>query len=408
MSQRDLDLVLLGGTGFVGRLTAQHLARHAPVGLRVGLAGRSVERLSGLRDELGAAAHNWALVNADLTDPGTIDALASRARVVVTTAGPYAPRGLPLVEACAAAGTAYADLTGESLFVWRSIAAAHERAAATGARIVHSCGFDSVPSDLGVGLSAAQAAADGEGRLREAVLHLRSARGGISGGTIDSLRQQLLAVAGDPELKAVLRDPRALTGASGSGRESSGSSGLPIRRDGRTGRWSAPFVMGGFNRQIVQRSNALTGWAYGSDFAYREVVDTRPGPLGAVAAAGITAGMGLLVAGMALGPTRRVLDAVLPGPGEGPKPVTLERGRFALEVDAVTESGARYRTRFAAPLDPGYRGTAVMLGEAALSLASDADLPDRAGVLTPMTALGQALAVRLRARGFTVTTERTG
>lgn len=401
---REFDLVLLGATGFVGRLTAQHLARHAPAGLRIGLAGRSLERLAAVRGELGEAAGDWALLPADLTDSAGMAALAARTRVVATTAGPYAPHGLALVRACAEAGTSYVDLTGETLFVRRSIEAAHARAQDTGARIVHSCGFDSVPSDLGVGLSAARALADGEGPLREAVLHVRSLRGGVSGGTVDSLREQLREAAEDPEVKAVATDPYALAGESGPDRRR--STARPVRRDPWTKRWAAPFVLGGFNRQIVLRSNALAGWPYGPDFGYREVLDTGSGPVAAITAAGIWAGFGLLVGGMALAPTRRVLDAVLPDPGEGPKAATLDRGRFTVEVDAITETGARYRTHISAGLDPGYRGTAVMLGEAALSLATDPDLPDRAGVLTPMIALGEALAIRLRDRGFLVVTNR--
>jgi len=408
---RELDLVLLGATGFTGRLTAQHLSRHAPAGARVGLAGRSTERLAAVREELGESASGWPLVQADLADSAGLAALAARARVVVSTAGPYARQGLPLVRACAEAGTAYADLTGETLFVRRSIEAAHALARETGARIVHACGFDSVPSDLAVGLAAAQARADGAGALRGAVLHVRSARGGVSGGTVDSLRQQLREIAGDPEAKALVADPYALTREPGPDRRPRSrprSPSRPVARDPRTGRWAAPFVMGGFNRQIVLRSNALAGWAYGRDLTYREVVDTGTGPLAAVTAAGLWLGSGLLLGGMALPPTRRLLDAVLPDPGEGPKQATLDRGRFLVEVEAVTDTGARYCTRVGAGLDPGYRGTAVMLGEAGLRLALDADLPDVAGVLTPMTALGEGLAVRLRARDFVVQTERLG
>lgn len=159
---RELDLVLVGATGFVGRLTARHLLDHAPDGLRIGLAGRSPERLARIRSELGSAASGWPLITVDVTDPAQAAALASRARVVVSTVGPYLRYGLALVQACAEAGTDYADLTGETLFVRRSIDSADERARASGARIVHSCGFDSVPSDLGVGLNAVQATADGQ------------------------------------------------------------------------------------------------------------------------------------------------------------------------------------------------------------------------------------------------------
>lgn len=405
--------MLVGATGFVGRLTAQHLATHAPAGIRIALAGRSADRLAAVQAELGAAAADWPLITMDSTDPVAVAELARRTTVVATTVGPYLRLGLPLVQACAAAGTHYADLTGEPLFVRRSIDESDATAHSTGARIVHSCGFDSVPSDLAVGLTAARVAADREGELATTVLHVRSIRGGLSGGTIDSLRGQFIAVDDDPGLRPLMGDPLALIDSSPGAAQRhadpaarTGRGGvLGVRRDAGTGRWTAPFVMGGFNRQIVLRSNALNGNAYGPDFSYREVVDTGSGPLGAVAAAGMAVGFGALAGGLAWSPSRSVLDRLLPKPGEGPSEQARARGRFVLEVEAETTTSARYRTRFAAPYDPGYNGTAVMLGESALALAGP-DLPEVAGVLTPMTAIGAPLVDRLRAHRFDITTTR--
>ena len=207
---RELDLVLVGATGFVGRLTARYLAEHAPAGLRIGLAGRSAERLERVRSTLPETALRWPLITLDTLDVAAVADLAARTRVVVTTVGPYLRYGLPLVKACAAAGTHYADLTGETLFVRQSIDAANEIARASGARIVHSCGFDSIPSDLGVGLTAARATADGAGELTSAVLHVLNLRAGISGGTIDSLRQQFIETEDDPAARQLAGDPRAL------------------------------------------------------------------------------------------------------------------------------------------------------------------------------------------------------
>lgn len=399
---RAHHLVLLGATGFVGRLTAQHLARYAPPDLRIALAGRSHERLAAVRAELGGSSAHWPLVVLDVCDAAAVADLARSTRVVLTTVGPYLHRGLPLVQACAEAGTDYADLTGETLFVRRSIDAAHASASASGARIVHACGFDSVPSDLGVGLTAGRAAADGAGTLTETVLHVRSLRGGVSGGTVDSLRQQVLEMAADPEARAVAGRSDALADGPRRRHRSSGRR-RAIRRDEATGRWQAPFVLGAFNRQIVLRSNALSGALYGPEFDYREVVDTGRGPRGAVAAAALSGGAAALTAGLWLGPTRALLDRLLPAPGTGPGERTLQDGRFVLEIQAGTTSGARYRTIVSAQRDPGYYGTAVMLGESGLSLALD-DLPRRAGVLTPMVALGEALAARLRRHDFVLET----
>lgn len=405
MSTRRYDLVLVGATGVVGRLTAQHLARYAPSGLRIALAGRSRERLSALQAELGGTAETWPLFVLDVADEAAVAELAASTRVVLTTVGPYLRYGTPLVTACAEAGTAYADLTGETLFVARTVEALHERAVATGARIVVACGFDSVPSDLGVGLTAVRAEADSAGTLTDTVLHVRSSRGGIGGSTIDSLRQQLIETSGDPEARVLVGRADALVDRPSSTRMRPAGRTRPVQRDGATGRWQAPFVMGGFNRQIVLRSNALSGQRYGIGFRYREVVDTGTGVRGVLGAAALAVGTAALVAAMGNQVTRPLLDRVLPDPGAGPKEATLAGGRFRFEIDAGTSSGARYRTVVAVDLDPGYHATAVMLGESGLSLALDT-LPTRGGVLTPMTAMGEALAVRLRSHAFTVETTR--
>jgi short subunit dehydrogenase-like uncharacterized protein len=404
---REFDIVLLGATGFVGRLTAKHLARHAPSDVRIALAGRSGDRLTQVRASLDEAARDWPLVVVDITDTDAVRSLVERTRVVVSTVGPYLRHGLPLVEACAAAGTDYADLTGETLFVRRCIDAAHAKAPENGARIVPACGFDSIPSDLGVGLTAARARADGNGELADTVLHVRDLRGGVSGGSIDSMRQMALEVEDAPELRAMVSKPTCLVDGPDptptTVRPHRTGPKLPVGRHPVTGVWEAPFVMGGFNRQIVLRTDALTG-AYGPAFRYREVIDAGSGPFGAVGAVGIAAGSTALMNGMGFKPTRWLLGKVLPDPGEGPTELARARGHFRLAVEATTTSGVRYLTRVSAEHDPGYDGTAVMLGESALSLALD-DLPTAGGVLTPMSAMGETLAERLRQRGFTLYTE---
>ncbi|KGN42331.1 saccharopine dehydrogenase family protein [Knoellia aerolata] len=415
-TEREFDLVLVGATGFVGRLTAGHLAEHAPSGVRVALAGRSQERLDAVRSSLPHRAHEWPLVVVDTTDAAAVADLAARTRVVVTTVGPYAKLGMPLASACAAAGTHYADLTGEVLFVRDSIDANHETAERTGARIVHSCGFDSIPSDLGVWRTAQRVAADGEGTLGETVLHVRSLSGGVSGGTIDSMRNQAIESA-DPVRRRAVSDPHGLSPDRGaeppSRNRPTDDFGLlgkvqavtGTRYDSATGRWVAPFFMASFNTRIVRRSNALTDWSYGREFRYDEVMDTGRGPLGAVKAGLTSAVLGGLFAGMSSAPTRRLLDVVLPKPGEGPSEETMENGRFVMDVETTTTTGARYRTRVGAAYDPGYSGTAIMLGQAGLSLALD-DLDSGGGVLTPAVAFGEALVSRLEGNDFEFTTSR--
>ena len=392
---RDLDVVVFGATGFVGRLTAQHLARHAPIGTKIALGGRSLTRLESVRAELGV---DWPLVVADTGDPAALRAMAERTTVVATTVGPYARYGLPLVQACAAAGTHYADLAGEVLFVRDSIDAHHEAAVASGARIVHACGFDSVPSDLAVLLLHGEG-----GELEATTLLLASARGGFSGGTIDSLRNQVEVSKADTSLKRVAADPYALSPSRADEPDlgGEGDSVLP-RRDDLLGRWVAPFVMAPFNTRIVRRSNALQDWAYGRRFRYTEVMGVGPMPVAPVLASAVSAGLVGLGLGMAFRPARLVLDRVLPKPGQGPSEQTRENGHFRTQTHARTADGRHLVATVAAKGDPGYAATAVMLGQSALSLALD-ELPGGGGVRTPATAMGTALVERLRAQGFELT-----
>ena len=396
---RTHDLVLYGATGFVGGLTAAHLAEHAPPEARIALAGRSRQRLAAVRDRLPGPARDWPLVQADATDPASLTALARSTRAVATTVGPYATYGLPLVEACAGAGTHYADLTGEVLFVREAIDRHDALARETGARIVHACGYDSIPSDLAVLLLHERAAADGAGGLRDVRL-VATARGGFSGGTVDSIRTQIDTTKRDPAARALAGDRFALSPdrAAEPDTPQPSDAGRPTRT--ADGCWTAPFVMAPFNTRIVRRSNALQGWAYGRGLRYSEVMGSGRGPLGAVAAVGVTGGLIAFLTAMAVPPTRALLDRVLPAPGAGPSAAVQERGWFRMAVDASTESGARYHAEVRGQGDPGYAATAVMLGQSALALALDGDrLPERAGSLTPATALGTVLVERLRAAG---------
>jgi short subunit dehydrogenase-like uncharacterized protein len=405
---RELDLILLGATGFVGRLTAGYLAGHAPPGLRIGLAGRSERRLAEVRAGLGAAAQAWPLLAADSTDPRGAQVLARTAGVIVTTVGPYRRLGLPLAQACAEAGTDYADLAGEVLFIRDTMGSCHQAAVRTGARIVHSCGFDSVPSDLGVLLAHHAASADGAGDLEDTTLVVTALRGGISGGTLASGLGQVDDMRASIGNRRIVADPYALSPeraaepALGDERELSWA-----RYDPGLGQWTGPFLMAGFNTRIVRRSNALLGWAYGRRFRYREVTGFGAGPAAPVRALAVTAALTALLAGVALRPSRSLLEPVLPKPGEGPGEKTRRTGFFSMEVHARTSSGARYLAKVAARGDPGYAATAVMLGESALCLALDRDrLPGRSGVLTPATAMGTTLAGRLRGAGQTYEARR--
>lgn len=452
--ERDLDVVVYGVTGFVGRLIAGHLSRHAPKQVRIGLAGRDLAKVDGVKAELADRAVYWKTLHADSTDSGSLAAMARRTKVVISTVGPYAAYGLPLVHACASEGTHYVDLSGETLFVRDSIDSYDQTAKAHRARIVHACGFDSVPSDLGVFATWRQAKKDVAGDLTTTTLYVTSLKGGLSGGTIASMVGQVDAVKESPQLRGVVTDPyalspdrdaepqprRSLPDASGqdlqeeqiprSERSAVGRAGAVAKAalgavgkaaahvaanrsrftpDATIGQYTAPFIMGPFNSQVVRRSNALMAWSYGRDFRYRELVATGQSTAAPFRAAAISAAMPAAIAGFAFGPTRTLLERVITKPGDGPNEASRKSGRFTMAIHAETTTGARYVTTVSAQMDPGYDGTAVMIGEAALALVLDElALPHRHGVLTPATALGDVYIKRLQAQGFVFEVKREG
>ena len=411
---REFDIVLYGATGFVGKLTADYLA-HAGAGARIALAGRSPDRLFAVRDTLGESARDWPVLAADASSPSTLDEMAVRTRVVITTVGPYTRYGLPLVAACAAAGTDYADLTGEAMFVRESIDLHHKQAADTGARIVHACGFDSVPSDLSVYALYRAAQLDGAGDLGDTHFVVRSFRGGFSGGTIASMLEVLDTASSDPEARRQLADPYTLSSDRGAEPELGRQPDLPVRRGVHiapelSGSWTAGFVMAPYNTRIVRRSNALLDWAYGRRFRYDENMSVGSSPLAPVASAVVT-GVGNAMFG--LGSRyfrflpRRLVERVVPKPGTGPSAAARERGYYRTETYTTTTTGARYVARMEQRGDPGYKATSVLLGECGLALAQDRDkLSDLLGVLTPAAAMGDALLARFPDAGVSLETER--
>ena len=407
---RELDVVVFGATGFAGRLVAAYLASHAPGGVRIGLAGRSAQRLADVRAQLGAAASAWPLLVADSADPVSVAALARAARVVVTAVGPYRGQGLALVEACAAAGTDYADLCGEVLFIRDSIDHCHDVAAGTGARIVHGCGFDSIPSDLGVLLLHHAARADDAGDLQDTTLVVTALKGGVSGGTLASMMGQQDEVRASAERRRVVQDPYALSPDRPAEPDLGGERDLDwVRYDGDLRMWVGPFVMAGINTRVVRRSNALQSWAYGRRFRYREVTGFGAGPAAPLLGGAVSAVLKAAETALTFRPSQALLAQLMPAPGQGPGEKTRRTGLFRIQIHTRTSAGARYLGTMAAQGDPGYAATSVMLGESALCLALDRDhLPDRAGVLTPATAMGTVLADRLRSAGHTLALERTG
>ena len=413
-SRRSFDIVLFGATGFVGKLTAEYLAR-AGAGARIALAGRSPDRLLAVRETLPEPAQSWPVLTADAESPSTLHEMVARTQVVVTTVGPYTRYGLPLMAACAAAGTDYADLTGEAMFVRESIDLYNKQATDTGARIVHSCGFDSIPSDLSVYGLHRTAREDDAGELGDTNYVVRSFSGGLSGGTIASILEVLHTASSNPDARRQLADPYTLTPDRGAEPELGRQPDLPWGRGGQiapelSGTWTAGFLMAPYNTRIVRRSNALLDWAYGQRFRYSEHMSVGSSALAAVASA-VGGGVGNAMFGLGsryfrLLP-RRVVERIVPKPGTGPSAASRERGYYRIETYTTTTTGARYVARMEQRGDPAYKATSVLLGESALALAFDRDtLSDLRGVLTPAAAMGDALLVRFPGAGVSLRTER--
>ncbi len=397
MTDRTFDIALFGATGFTGRLVAEYLASHAPADVKIALAGRNIQKLEEIRSRLPARAHAWPLVKADAADPASLKTLAEDSTVVCTTVGPYAKYGLPLVEACAAAGTHYCDLTGEPQFMRDSIDRHNETAKASGARIVHTCGFDSIPSDLGV-----QFLHETLGKLTRATYVVEILKGGISGGTIASGLNGLDEAKKDKSKRRVLVDPYALSPNRSEEPQLGDERDLgTFKYDDFVGQWIAPFIMASVNTRVVRRTNALLGFPYGKKLRYSEVSGMKRGLRGAIRAAGFTAGMGLFASSLMFGPTRKLVESRLPKPGEGPSEQARENGFLRVRIVGESESGQKKTALIEGKGDPGYKLTSLLLGESALCLARDeAKLPETSGVLTPATAMGKVLRDRLVAAGM--------
>lgn len=380
---REYDVVLFGATGFTGRLTAEYLLRHAPAGLRWGLAGRNPEKLESVRTHLATidpAAADLALLHADVTDPASLADVAGRTRVVITTVGPYLTHGEPLVAACAEAGTDYVDLTGEPEFVDRMYLAHHATAERTGARIVHACGFDSIPHDLGVLYTVQQLATAGPVRVRGVV---RSA-GTFSGGTFHSALGQFSRAR---QMRAAMQERRRAEPRP-EGRRSRAVSGKP-HRDALLGYWLLPLPT--IDPFIIARSGAALA-SYGPDFSYTHYAGTKTLRYAAGGAAAVTA----MFATAQVPPLRKLaLGRIKRGDG----PDERRRSKSWFTVDFVGEGDGRTLHTRVSGGDPGYDETAKMLAESALCLALD-DNPPTAGQVTTAQAMGDNLLARLQAAGI--------
>ncbi|MCU0657344.1 MAG: saccharopine dehydrogenase NADP-binding domain-containing protein [Polyangiaceae bacterium] len=408
-NERALDVLVWGATGYTGRLVADYLARRGSPGLRWGIAGRSQEKLEEVRRALARDLPELAalpIVLADASDPASLRRMAAQTRALCTTVGPFALHGSALVAACVQEKTHYADITGEVQWVRRMIDQHHDEALDAGVRIVHCCGFDSIPSDLGAQMMVEHLRDVHRQETASVRFVVGPSRGGFSGGTVASLLNVFEEAVRDPSLRRLLADPYSLDPlGSPKSPPSPDQRGPVLDPDLRC--WTAPFLMAPVNTRIVRRSNALLGRAYGPSFVYGESMLTGEGTPGRLAAAALSAALVASFGAFAVPPVRAALRRfVLPAQGDGPSEATREQGFFRGRLVAVGDRGAKVRGRVGGQKDPGYAETAKMLAESVQCLALDQQkLTDLYGVLTPASAMGKTLRERLVRAGMTFEVE---
>lgn len=398
MEKAQYDVVVFGATSFVGKILSRYLVdTFGTKGeLKWAAAGRSLAKLEKLKTALGRKATQMPLIVADSEDEASLAAMCAQTRVVVTTVGPYALFGEPLVKVCAESGTDYADLAGEVQWIRKMIERYEDKAKETGARIVHCCGFDSVPSDMGVYFLQQHAQEAFQEPCTRVKMRVKAARGEFSGGTVASLMNVVKEASKDPELRKELANPYSLCPPDHPfiARQPNVKS---AEYDPDFSAWLAPFVMSAINTRIVHRSNALLDKAYGTGFIYDEAMIAGRGIKGRATAYGIAGATGGFMVASVVKPTRWALERfVLPKPGEGPSPEAQKRGFYDLRFVGRTADGQKIRTKVTGDQDPGYGSTAKMLGQAGACLALDLAKNDKpGGFWTPSTAFGDNLLQRL-------------
>ena len=378
-NNREIGIIVFGATGYTGRLICEYLNNQYGVGGEVSwaMAGRSQQKLEQVRDEMGISI-DVPLIVVDASDTSSIDAMAARTKVVLTTVGPYQLYGSDLVRACVQAGTDYVDLCGEPAWMHEMIAAHGDAAKASAARIVFSCGFDSIPFDLGVLFLQQTAQQQLQAPVNRIKGRVRAMQGKMSGGTLASFKATMAAAAQKPEMIGVLMNPFALTQDFAGPAQPSGLA--PIYEEDLDS-WSAPFMMATINTKNIHRSNLLLGHQYGTDFVYDEMMLTGPGEAGEAMAKAVAEDKS-----MANDPIQ---------PGEGPSKEERENGFYDVLFVGSNDSGGAVRVSVQGDKDPGYGSTSKMIAESAVCLLVNPDLAS-GGIWTPAAALGSALIERLQ------------
>ena len=403
--ERDYQIIVWGATGFTGQIVTEYLHNNYGSEIRWAIAGRNLEKLQNVKQKLQLDANIECLVG-DSFDEASLRAISSRTDVIISTVGPYALYGKALVSACVQTKTDYCDLTGEIPFVKDSIDSFHEQARANEVKIVHSCGYDSIPSDIGCLLLQEKAKEKYGQPASNVKLFVLGTKGKFSGGTVASMIN-LMKEAKDPEKRQIQSDPYILC--------KDVIAGMPNQRiqnfvwyDPRIEKWTAPFVMARFNSRIVFRTNDLKQYDYGRDFMYDEGLAVGYGMKGKLRGTMLMLAIGIFIKLMSMSFTRSLLQkTVLPKPGEGPSKAERESGYFKVKIIGQDIEGENRTEVFIADSnDPGYGSTAKMLAETALCLALNADmLPKQYGVITPAVAMGTIIAGRLKKAGFIITVD---
>lgn len=406
MKTTHYDVIVYGASSFVGQILCQYLAKQFGLNktLRWAIAGRSQQKLDDVRSQLtpylAEQTSQLPILIADATDEAALTELCQQTRVVVSTVGPYALYGEPLVKACVEQGTDYCDLTGEAQWIKRMVDRYQDQAQQSGARIVHCCGFDSVPSDMGVWFLQQHAYEQYQQPAHDIKMRVKAAKGTFSGGTVASIINVMKEALANPALRKELANPYSICPANhGFSERQRNLSGAAFDHDFTS--WSAPFVMAAINTRVVHRSNALQHNRYGSNFRYDEAMLTGRGMVGRLAAYGLVTALGGFLLSTALKPTRWFLEKyVLPKPGEGPSKEAQLNGYYDIRFLGRLDNGQEIRVKVTGDQDPGYGSTAKMLGQAAVSLALDFHRDDKkcdkeGGIWTPASIFDQRYIDRL-------------
>jgi len=390
---RKFDIIIWGASGFTGRLVASYLfSKYGTSGnLRWAMAGRNLNKLEMVRHEV--ADETVSLVVADSNDEVSLKEMVKRTKVICTTVGPYAKYGSKLVVACIQNQVHYCDLAGEVQWMRQIIDQYNEAAKANETKIVHTCGFDSIPSDMGVYFIQREAKAKRGSRAQQIKMRVAGMSGGMSGGTYASFSNTMEEAKEDKNIFKVLTNPYGLNPID----EQVGEDKSDLRSivfDKASQSWIGPFIMAGINTKVVRRSNILSGYSYGKNFRYEEATIYGKGFKGRMKGIINMIPMGLMMSAKPGSLLKRAVDAVLPKPGEGPTKKQREDGFYNLKFYITLEDGSSAFAKITGDMDPGYGSTSKMLGEAAVCLAKD-KLSNLSGILTPSIAMGDALLKRL-------------